>query len=156
MMQWLNILFSFLTEKYSVFLTPNAGISRFDFSNSYIWFEFYNAPLAKDISLICDVRNFVLWLYFVVHSPWCTYTSIRIFFLFWIWVFVDYSSMAHCGTSWGMQCHEHASKFFSFSIRMKFSFSFSFFFYVCSEIFKHDCIAYRTSTISTAVTVSDG
>ncbi|KAE8687850.1 Mitochondrial-processing peptidase subunit beta [Hibiscus syriacus] len=27
---------------------------EFDFSNSYIWFEFYNAPLEKDISLICD------------------------------------------------------------------------------------------------------
>ncbi|XP_061358759.1 uncharacterized protein LOC133302957 [Gastrolobium bilobum] len=27
---------------------------RFDFSNSYIWLEFYNAPLAKDISLICN------------------------------------------------------------------------------------------------------
>uniref|UniRef100_A0A2P2KCA0 Uncharacterized protein n=1 Tax=Rhizophora mucronata TaxID=61149 RepID=A0A2P2KCA0_RHIMU len=26
----------------------------FDFSNSYIWFEFYNALLEKDISLICD------------------------------------------------------------------------------------------------------
>ncbi|KAG6750034.1 hypothetical protein POTOM_047112 [Populus tomentosa] len=29
-------------------------ISRFDFSNSYIWFEFYNAPLENDVSLICD------------------------------------------------------------------------------------------------------
>ncbi|RWR72551.1 dna-directed rna polymerase i subunit rpa2 [Cinnamomum micranthum f. kanehirae] len=28
--------------------------NKFDFSNSYIWFEFYNAPLSKDISLICD------------------------------------------------------------------------------------------------------
>ncbi|KAH7519165.1 hypothetical protein FEM48_Zijuj08G0006800 [Ziziphus jujuba var. spinosa] len=28
--------------------------NKFDFSNSYIWFEFYNTPLAKDISLICD------------------------------------------------------------------------------------------------------
>ncbi|KAK2631023.1 hypothetical protein EUGRSUZ_L03533 [Eucalyptus grandis] len=28
--------------------------NKFDFSNSYIWFEFYNAPLPKDISLICD------------------------------------------------------------------------------------------------------
>ncbi|XP_058068265.1 uncharacterized protein LOC131217353 isoform X3 [Magnolia sinica] len=27
---------------------------EFDFSNSYIWFEFYNAPLSNDISLICD------------------------------------------------------------------------------------------------------
>ncbi|XP_058068252.1 uncharacterized protein LOC131217353 isoform X1 [Magnolia sinica] len=28
--------------------------NKFDFSNSYIWFEFYNAPLSNDISLICD------------------------------------------------------------------------------------------------------
>ncbi|KAI6681932.1 hypothetical protein NL676_035813 [Syzygium grande] len=28
--------------------------NKFDFSNSYIWFEFYNAPLPKDVSLICD------------------------------------------------------------------------------------------------------
>ncbi|KAL3744806.1 hypothetical protein ACJRO7_013985 [Eucalyptus globulus] len=28
--------------------------NKFDFSNSYIWFEFYNSPLPKDISLICD------------------------------------------------------------------------------------------------------
>ncbi|XP_022749904.1 uncharacterized protein LOC111299148 [Durio zibethinus] len=28
--------------------------NKFDFSNSYIWFEFCNAPLEKDISLICD------------------------------------------------------------------------------------------------------
>ncbi|KAA8534880.1 hypothetical protein F0562_029904 [Nyssa sinensis] len=28
--------------------------NKFDFTNSYIWFEFYNAPLEKDISLICD------------------------------------------------------------------------------------------------------
>ncbi|WCJ42625.1 hypothetical protein M5689_023422 [Euphorbia peplus] len=28
--------------------------NNFDFSNSYIWFEFYNGPLEKDIALICD------------------------------------------------------------------------------------------------------
>ncbi|KAM3237987.1 putative protein isoform X1 [Capsicum annuum] len=28
--------------------------NKFDFTNNYIWFEFYNAPLEKDISLICD------------------------------------------------------------------------------------------------------
>ncbi|XP_044464274.1 uncharacterized protein LOC123194863 isoform X2 [Mangifera indica] len=28
--------------------------NKFDFSNSYIWFEFHNIPLEKDISLICD------------------------------------------------------------------------------------------------------
>lgn len=28
--------------------------NKFDFTNSYIWFEFYNAPLEKDICLICD------------------------------------------------------------------------------------------------------
>ncbi|CAL5207955.1 unnamed protein product [Lathyrus oleraceus] len=30
------------------------SFNKFDYSNSYIWFEFNNAPLAKDISLICD------------------------------------------------------------------------------------------------------
>eukprot|EP00262_Sarcandra_glabra_P009900 TRINITY_DN2471_c0_g4_i1.p1 TRINITY_DN2471_c0_g4~~TRINITY_DN2471_c0_g4_i1.p1 ORF type:complete len:159 (+),score=22.97 TRINITY_DN2471_c0_g4_i1:222-698(+) len=28
--------------------------NKFDFSNSYIWFEFYYPPLTKDISFICD------------------------------------------------------------------------------------------------------
>lgn len=28
--------------------------SKFDFSNSYIWIEFYNAPLEKDVALVCD------------------------------------------------------------------------------------------------------
>lgn len=28
--------------------------NKFDFSNSYIWFEFYNALLPKDVKLICD------------------------------------------------------------------------------------------------------
>ncbi|XAR67092.1 hypothetical protein NMG60_11013532 [Bertholletia excelsa] len=28
--------------------------NKFDFSNSYIWFEFYNVPLDKDVTLICD------------------------------------------------------------------------------------------------------
>lgn len=29
--------------------------NKFDYSNSYIWFEFWNPPLQKDVSLICDV-----------------------------------------------------------------------------------------------------
>ncbi|KAK4341229.1 hypothetical protein RND71_039730 [Anisodus tanguticus] len=28
--------------------------NKFDFTNTYIWFEFYNALLEKDISFICD------------------------------------------------------------------------------------------------------
>lgn len=28
--------------------------NKFNFSNSYIWFEFYNTPLEKDVNLICD------------------------------------------------------------------------------------------------------
>jgi hypothetical protein len=28
--------------------------NKFDFSNSYIWFEFYHALLPKDVTLICD------------------------------------------------------------------------------------------------------
>ncbi|KAK1550095.1 hypothetical protein Q3G72_013525 [Acer saccharum] len=31
--------------------------NKFDFSNSYIWFELYNAPLEKDVSLICDAMR---------------------------------------------------------------------------------------------------
>ncbi|KAL2942838.1 60 kDa chaperonin 2 [Bienertia sinuspersici] len=31
--------------------------SKFDFSNSYIWFEFYNPPLEKDVSLLCDLSQ---------------------------------------------------------------------------------------------------
>ncbi|TKY68521.1 hypothetical protein E2542_SST04775 [Spatholobus suberectus] len=30
------------------------SFNKFDFSSSYIWFEFYNVPLADDVSLICD------------------------------------------------------------------------------------------------------
>ncbi|KDP33754.1 hypothetical protein JCGZ_07325 [Jatropha curcas] len=29
-------------------------LNKFNFSNSYIWFEFYNAPLERDVTLICD------------------------------------------------------------------------------------------------------
>nr|GLL20640.1 uncharacterized protein LOC109186835 [Ipomoea trifida] len=31
--------------------------NKFDFSNSYIWFEFYNSPLEKDVSLICNLSQ---------------------------------------------------------------------------------------------------
>ncbi|KAH0451138.1 hypothetical protein IEQ34_018437 [Dendrobium chrysotoxum] len=30
---------------------------KFDFSNSYIWFEFYNAPLPQDVTLLCDLSQ---------------------------------------------------------------------------------------------------
>ncbi|KAL8503146.1 hypothetical protein ACS0TY_022043 [Phlomoides rotata] len=32
----------------------NVQFNKFDFSNSYIWLEFYNTPLEKDVTLICD------------------------------------------------------------------------------------------------------
>ncbi|KAL6993720.1 hypothetical protein U1Q18_011838 [Sarracenia purpurea var. burkii] len=32
----------------------NVKFNNFEFSNSYIWFEFYNVPLEKDITLICN------------------------------------------------------------------------------------------------------
>ncbi|PKI51400.1 hypothetical protein CRG98_028196 [Punica granatum] len=35
-------------------LPMKVKFNKFDFSNSYIWFEFYNALMEKDISLICD------------------------------------------------------------------------------------------------------
>ncbi|XP_038880255.1 uncharacterized protein LOC120071909 [Benincasa hispida] len=51
-----------LRKKRNKILQPKTGsgvpikvtFNKFDFSNSYIWFEFYNTPLAKDITLICD------------------------------------------------------------------------------------------------------
>ncbi|KAL9233727.1 hypothetical protein vseg_008685 [Gypsophila vaccaria] len=36
--------------------TPmNVTFNNFDYSNSYIWFEFEHPPLQKDVSLICDM-----------------------------------------------------------------------------------------------------
>ncbi|KAL5573044.1 hypothetical protein UlMin_022641 [Ulmus minor] len=35
-------------------LPMKVTFNKFEFSNSYIWFEFYNTPLEKDISLLCD------------------------------------------------------------------------------------------------------
>ncbi|KAK4765541.1 hypothetical protein SAY86_026631 [Trapa natans] len=43
-----------LHNKTGSALPMKVKFNKFDFSNSYIWFEFYNAPLEKDISLICD------------------------------------------------------------------------------------------------------
>ncbi|XP_010244341.1 PREDICTED: uncharacterized protein LOC104588200 [Nelumbo nucifera] len=51
-----------IRNKRNKILHPKTGsaipmkvtFNKFDFSNSYIWFEFYNAPLPNDISLICD------------------------------------------------------------------------------------------------------
>ncbi|XP_028124493.1 uncharacterized protein LOC114321521 [Camellia sinensis] len=31
--------------------------NNFEFSNSYIWFEFYNIPLEKDVALICNLSQ---------------------------------------------------------------------------------------------------
>lgn len=33
------------------------AVDSFGFSNSYIWFEFYNTPLEQDVTLISDVSN---------------------------------------------------------------------------------------------------
>ncbi|KAK9099180.1 hypothetical protein Syun_026225 [Stephania yunnanensis] len=54
-----------LRKKRSKVLHTKAGsgtsmkvrFNRFNFSNSYIWFEFYKAPLPSDISLICDLSQ---------------------------------------------------------------------------------------------------
>ncbi|KAF3676445.1 putative serine/threonine-protein kinase HT1-like [Capsicum annuum] len=40
--------------------TASSRNARFDFTNNYVWFEFYNAPLEKDISLICDLSQSLL------------------------------------------------------------------------------------------------
>lgn len=41
---------------------------RFEYSNSYMWLEFHNAPLDKDISLITDVSKLPLNLAFFIYS----------------------------------------------------------------------------------------
>uniref|UniRef100_A0A2N9F451 Uncharacterized protein n=1 Tax=Fagus sylvatica TaxID=28930 RepID=A0A2N9F451_FAGSY len=51
-----------LKKKRNKILQTKAGsavpmkvtFNKFNFSNSYIWFEFYNTPLDKDVALICD------------------------------------------------------------------------------------------------------
>lgn len=51
-----------IRSKRNKILQPKTGsavpmkvtFNKFDFSNSYVWFEFYNAPLPNDISLISD------------------------------------------------------------------------------------------------------
>ncbi|KAF9613369.1 hypothetical protein IFM89_007447 [Coptis chinensis] len=51
-----------IRKKRNKILQPKTGsgtpvkvtFNKFDFSNSYVWFEFYNAPLPNDISIICD------------------------------------------------------------------------------------------------------
>lgn len=63
-----------VTFSESVLLLSNNLIlllmsARFDFSNSFIWFEFYNAPLTKDIKLICDVSE---RLFFLTHLNYFT------------------------------------------------------------------------------------
>ena len=60
------MLFFYLSYSAPVLPTHSATIiSRFDFSNSYIWFEFYNAPLENDVSIICDASNFSFTLVMV-------------------------------------------------------------------------------------------
>ncbi|GLT72282.1 hypothetical protein SLA2020_442320 [Shorea laevis] len=43
-----------LQSKTGSAIPMNVTFNKFDFSNSCIWFEFYNTPLEKDISIICD------------------------------------------------------------------------------------------------------
>ncbi|CAO2836967.1 unnamed protein product [Amaranthus hypochondriacus] len=52
-----------LRKKRNKVLQPKTGsglpmkvtFNKFEFSNSYIWFEFYNPPLQKDVTLLCDM-----------------------------------------------------------------------------------------------------
>lgn len=82
-------------------------VARFVFSNSYIWFEFYNAPLEKDISLICDVSSLLQFWYSTdlgaKSKP----------FILYINFYSDNSIMAHCWTTWWMQLFEYAGKYSS-------------------------------------------
>lgn len=62
---------------YDIFvpiLTSLPAFARFDFSNSYIWFEFHKAPLEKDVSLICDVSYF-FYMAFMVGYPLLSTTN---------------------------------------------------------------------------------
>ncbi|XP_077210354.1 oxidoreductase/transition metal ion-binding protein (DUF3531) [Tasmannia lanceolata] len=43
-----------LQSKTGSAIPMKVAFNKFSFSNSYIWFEFYHAPLTSDISLICD------------------------------------------------------------------------------------------------------
>ncbi|XP_062148542.1 uncharacterized protein LOC133857334 [Alnus glutinosa] len=43
-----------LQSKTGSAIPMKVTFNKFDFSNSLIWFEFYNTPLEKDIALICD------------------------------------------------------------------------------------------------------
>ncbi|KAE9464477.1 hypothetical protein C3L33_03582, partial [Rhododendron williamsianum] len=49
----LGILFQMDAPDIHILVAAYTKVT-FDFSNSYIWFEFYNAPLEKDVSLIRD------------------------------------------------------------------------------------------------------
>ena len=49
--------------------------NRFDFSNSYIWFEFYNTPLGKDVSLLCDVSSSFFKWWFTYFGRMVEYSS---------------------------------------------------------------------------------
>ncbi|XP_062090972.1 uncharacterized protein LOC133797167 [Humulus lupulus] len=43
-----------LHTKTGTAIPMKVTFNKFNFSNSYIWFEFYNAPLERDVSLLCD------------------------------------------------------------------------------------------------------
>ncbi|KAL3817892.1 hypothetical protein ACJIZ3_003797 [Penstemon smallii] len=43
-----------LHTKTGVAKPMKVTFNNFEFTSSYIWLEFYNAPLEKDVSLICD------------------------------------------------------------------------------------------------------
>lgn len=86
-----------VTFSESVLLLSNNLIlllmsARFDFSNSFIWFEFYNAPLTKDIKLICDVSE---RLFFFNSSKLLHCTNQLVFW-------ADYSLMVHHRTLGGL------------------------------------------------------
>lgn len=91
--------------------------SRFDFSNSYIWFEFYNALLPKDVTLISDVSSCSLFFFSngrIDHTikKRSTYQTKLMFTqdvatsLFII--LVGSTFLAYCWAPWWLQFYEYA------------------------------------------------
>jgi len=75
---------------------------RFEYSNSYMWLEFHNAPLDKDIALITDVSELPLNLNLSI-SLYTQYLQRRLKYL------AGNPFVAYPWTTWWIQLHEYAS-----------------------------------------------
>ena len=75
---------------------------RFEYSNSYMWLEFHNPPLDKDIALITDVSEPLLNLNLSI-SLYTQYLQRRLKYL------AGNPFVAYPWTTWWIQLHEYAS-----------------------------------------------